>query len=139
MKISLFALLLSLAFPVSGFASGYVCEDGAGVRVRLYHYNSPKKGTRNPAAFVYSTAAEGTLLVAKGKAIARENTAEGVIYSVAGNEAVDADSLALYVQYKEGVDERAPKTNLPGKLSFLKGEETASIEVSCLRFIKRHP
>ncbi len=140
MKVAVLAVLMGLAFPVAGFASGYVCESGDGVRVRLYHYNNPKKGTRNPAAFVYSTAAEGTLLTVRGKRITRVNLPEEVEYHVPGNEAVDADTVVLRVRYKEGIDEKAPQTNLPGELSFHQGEERVdSVKLRCLRFLKGRP
>ncbi len=136
---SLLTIGVAIALSNVSFGSGFKCESEDGANVKIFNHVDPETGTRTPAAFVLSTAGEGTLLVRKGWEIRKSNRRNTVQYVVDGGQNTSADTVILQIRFKEGREVLEAGETAQGQLIVIGAEEPGSKSVTaleCARYLK---
>lgn len=137
-SIPLYVVMILITTGQFALASGFRCEgEDSGFRAKLFNHVHPTLGTRVPAALVVSHEDEGTLLSVRGSSkIFKRNLPGSVEYIVEGNERLNAETVILKIQFKEGLEVIAKGERVLGQLILMNPDSQDIYELSCERYLK---
>jgi hypothetical protein len=120
----------------SAFASGFQCTSTEGYNAQVYNYTTAKLGTDTPAAFIISEASQGTVLVATGTEITKQNTKTSVQYTAKGTTELNANSATLQVDATNDGNGLADGEQVDGGLVLTSGSNSQTFNLVCTRYLK---